>query len=350
MKLTKVDQLEEGSVLEQDIMTRDYQVLLGKGTVLKKEYIDKLRELEINEVFIHEELKVPVKEIVILRNDMEKNFHDKLREVIEKHTYQHNDELQELCQTADAIITEILTENNVLEKVYDIKERSADIYEHSISLCTLATLVALKHSFTSTTVHDMGIACLLHDLGLRYLTIDYRDKNMTEMSDMEFTEYKKHPVYAYTSLKNETWLSNESKNMILMHHEHIDGSGYPLHATSIPLSIQIITICDMFDEMISGIGYKRTKVRDAVEFLRTAANQLFPQKLVENFLNFIAIYPGGTKVRLSTGEVAIVVRQNHAFPDRPVVRIIKDKNGKTVTKEMMRDLVQETSIFVEDVT
>ncbi|MDE6421654.1 MAG: HD domain-containing protein [Lachnospiraceae bacterium] len=348
MKLTKVDQLEEGNVLEQDIMTRDYQVLLGSGTVLKKEYIEKLKELGINEVFIHDELKIPVKEILILRNDMEKGFHDKIRDVIEKHTYQHNDELQELCQTADAIIMEILSENSVLEKVYDIKERSADLYEHSISLCTLVTLLALKYSFKNDTVHDMGIACLLHDLGLRYLTLDYKDANMTEMSEMEFSEYKKHPVYAYTSLKNETWLSNESKNMILMHHEHIDGSGYPLHATSIPLTIQIITICDMFDEMISGIGYKRKKVREAVEFLRTAANQLFPQELVDNFLNFIAIYPVGTKVKLSTGEEAIVVKQNHAFPDRPIIRIIRDKNGKTVTKEIERDLVKEASIFVED--
>lgn len=350
MKLTKVDQLEEGNVLDQDIMTRDYQVLLGSGTVLKKEYIEKLKELGINEVFIHDELKIPVKEILILRNDMEKGFHDKIRDVIEKHTYQHNDELQELCQTADAIIMEILSENSVLEKVYDIKERSADLYEHSISLCTLVTLLALKYSFRNDTVHDMGIACLLHDLGLRYLTLDYKDTNMTEMSEMEFSEYKKHPVYAYTSLKNETWLSNESKNMILMHHEHIDGSGYPLHATSIPLTIQIITICDMFDEMISGIGYKRKKVREAVEFLRTAANQLFPQELVDNFLNFIAIYPVGTKVKLSTGEEAIVVKQNHAFPDRPIIRIIRDKNGKTVTKEIERDLVKEASIFVEDAT
>lgn len=350
MKLTKVDQLEEGNVLEQDIMTRDYQVLLGSGTVLKKEYIEKLKELGIDEVFIHDELKIPVKEILILRNDMEKDFHDKIRDVIEKHTYQHNDELQELCQTADAIIMEILTENSVLEKVYDIKERSADLYEHSISLCTLVTLLALKYSFRNDTVHDMGIACLLHDLGLRYLTMDYRNTNMTDMSEIEFSEYKKHPVYAYTSLKNERWLSNESKNMILMHHEHIDGSGYPLHATSIPLTIQIITICDMFDEMISGIGYKRKKVHEAVEFLRTAANQLFPQQLVDNFLNFIAIYPVGTKVKLSTGEEAIVVKQNHAFPDRPIVRIIRDKNGKTVTKEIGRDLVKEASIFVEDAT
>ena len=348
MKLTKVDQLEEGNVLEQDIMTREYQVLLGTGTVLKKEYIEKLKELGINEVFIHDELKIPVKEILILRNDMEKGFHDKIRDVIEKHTYQHNDELQELCQTADAIIMEILSENSVLEKVYDIKQRSADLYEHSISLCTLVALLALKYSLKKDTVHDMGIACLLHDLGLRYLTLDYKDTNMTEMSEIEFSEYKKHPIYAYTSLKNETWLSNESKNMILMHHEHIDGSGYPLHATSIPLTIQIITICDMFDEMISGIGYKRKKVHEAVEFLRTAANQLFPQQLVDNFLNFIAIYPVGTKVKLSTGEEAIVVKQNHAFPDRPIIRIIRDKNGKTVTKEIERDLVKEASIFVED--
>ncbi len=348
MKLIKIDQLNEGDILDQDIMTRDFQVLLGRGTVLKKEYIEKLKELGIAEIYIREKLSIPTQEIVILREDMKQSFRDKVRDVIEKHTYQHNEELQELCQTADTIITEILTEDRVIEKVYDIRERSADIYEHSISLCTLVTLMALKHRLSSGKVHDMGLASLLHDLGLRYLTVDFVNRDTSEMSYMEFNEYKKHPVYAYSALKNECWISNECKNMILMHHEHMDGSGYPLHSMTIPLSVQIITMCDIFDEMISGIGFRRTKVHEAVEYLRAAENRFFAKELVSTFLQFVAIYPIGTKVRMNTGELAVVIKQNHAFSDRPIVRIIQDKDGKTVTGEIVKDLERDLTSFIDD--
>ena len=71
-------------------------------------------------------------EIVILKNDIEKTIKNKVKSILERHTYQNNKELQGLTQAADEIITNILDEKEVIEKVFDIRERSADIYEHSI--------------------------------------------------------------------------------------------------------------------------------------------------------------------------------------------------------------------------
>lgn len=47
------------------------------------------------------------------------------------------------------------------------------------------------------------------------------------------------------------------------------------------------------------------------------------------------------------GETGIVVRQNREFPDRPVLRIIKDKNGKDVTEEKILDLILVQNVFIE---
>ena len=66
-------------------------------------------------------------------------------------------------------------------------------------------------------IHDIGVGCLLHDLGLRYITVDYTNKDMQEFSEMELAEYKKHPIYGYSALKNETWISELSKDIILYH-------------------------------------------------------------------------------------------------------------------------------------
>ena len=264
MKLCRVENLKGGEILSKDVMTSDVRVLLSEGTELRPEYIDKINRLGITEVYIKEEEKILTQEVVILKSETEGFFKDRVKSILEKHTYSKNDELMELSQTADHIITNILEEEEVVEKIYDIKERSCDIYEHSISICSLATLTALKLKLSKEKVHDIGVACLLHDLGLRYLTIEYADQDISTLSKIELAEYMKHPVYGYSALKDENWISNAVKNIILYHHERLDGTGYPLKAKEIPFETQIVNICDTFDEMICGIGCKRIKVYEAV--------------------------------------------------------------------------------------
>ena len=197
------------------------------------------------------------------------------------------------------------------------------------------------------TVHDIGVSCLLHDLGLRYLTIEYENQNLDMLSEAEYGEYKKHPVYGYSALRSENWISNASKNMILYHHERLDGSGYPLRATEIPKECRIIQICDAFDEMICGIGCERSKVYEAVEYLKTFRNIKFDGEIVDIFLQFTAVYPAGSIVKTNEGETGVVLYQNKDFPDRPVIRITKDKKGKKV--DVIKDLIQINHIFIEEV-
>ena len=54
MKLVSVEDLKENDVLAQDVLTEEYRVLLGRGTVLKQEYIEKLEKLDIDEVYLEE--------------------------------------------------------------------------------------------------------------------------------------------------------------------------------------------------------------------------------------------------------------------------------------------------------
>lgn len=346
MKLCKVNDLTGKEILAKDVITPEYKILLSAGTILKQDYIQKLQELDIKDVYIKED-EPDAKTVIILREEVGESIRFKVRNILEKHTYSHNEELVELCQTADNIISNILEEDGVIEKIYDIKGRSSDIYEHSINLCSLATIVALKMNLPQQTVHDIGVSCLLHDLGLRYLTIEYENQNLDMLSEAEYGEYKKHPVYGYSALRSENWISNASKNMILYHHERLDGSGYPLRATEIPKECRIIQICDAFDEMICGIGCERSKVYEAVEYLKTFRNIKFDGEIVDIFLQFTAVYPAGSIVKTNEGEIGVVLYQNKDFPDRPVIRITKDKKGKKV--DVIKDLIQINNIFIEEV-
>ena len=347
MRICSINEIQENDVLAKDVMADDYNVFLYKNTILNKNYIEKLKKINIPFVCIKDEISD--EQVALLKRDIEERSKNKIKEVIEHHTYNNGAGLKDIINTADNIISNILEEEEVIENVYDIKERSADVYSHSISICVLSTLVALKLGLDAETVHDIGVGCLLHDMGLRYLMINYQDQEIDSLSSKELVEYKKHPVYGYSALKNENWLSKKSKEIILCHHERLNGSGYPLHATEITIETKIVNVCDVFDELICGIGYRRLKIYQAVEYLKGYKNLLFDGKVVDALLEFTAVYPTGSVILTNEKEVGIVLKQNKYFPERPVIQISRDKNGNTMEKGKIIDLVQVKNVFIDSV-
>lgn len=404
MKLITVEDLREGDVIASDVMLEDYTVVLSKGTVIKAPYIEKLREMEIFTVYIEEpqenvkapaakpapqkpvpqkpasqkpvqekqispktsvqskapairdekpapapKKKISMEKVTVLRDDVEEQVKNKIKDILEMHVYQQTEGLEKIADTAQNIITDILEEEEVVEKVYDVKERSADIYEHSLQVCTIATLISLKLGLTKKQVYDISVACLIHDLGLRYLVVRYEDQDINFLPTKEQEEYKKHPIYAYTAIKNETWLSDNAKEIVLNHHERKDKSGYPLGTDLVSRMTQIVGICDEFDELICGIGKARVRVHEAINNIRNYSGIWYDADIVAAFLQLIAVYPFGSKVRTNRGEIGIVMRQNPHFPERPVLRIVQDRFGQAMHAELIVDLIKDTSVVIQEV-
>lgn len=349
MKLVNIDELNEGQLLSKAVISYDYQVLLAEGTILTNYYIDKLKNMGITEVYIHDENYRNVEAVSVMKHETEELIHKNVRNILEKHTYSRNKELQKLSVAAEEIVMNILNEEEVIDRIYDIRERSSDLYEHSVSACCLATLVSLRLNLDKEKVHDISVACLLHDIGLRYLNFEYVDRIVEEFNTVEAVEYYKHPIYGYTSLKEETWISELAKSIILHHHEYIDGSGFPMRKKDVPLEVRIVVTCDMFDEMICGICQERRKVYEAIENLRVLRGFKLEDKIVDALLEFLAVYPVGSIVIINNGETGLVVRQNQSFSDRPVLKIIKDEDGNPLQEEKLIDMMKNKTIFIEQV-
>lgn len=436
MRLVTVEDLKEGDILANDVLLEDYTVVLGKGTIIKDQYIEKLREIGIFTVYIEEndgtpipevapeevkqsepaktepkvtsnpqmakeepkeapkpksakevlpkeepkvapkpqlakaepkaessakqpeEIKQPesqktpkisMEKITILRDDVEEQIKNKIKDILELHVYQRTEGLQKIAETAQNIISDIIEEDEVVEKVYDVKERSADIYEHSLQVCTIATLIALKLGLTEKQVYDISVSSLIHDLGLRYLVVRYEDQDINLLPAKEQEEYKKHPIYGYTAIKNETWLSENAKEIVLNHHERKDRSGYPLGTDLISRMTQIVGVCDEFDELICGIGKARVRVHEAINNIRNYSGIWFDSDIVDAFLQLIAVYPVGSRVKTNQGELGIVMRQNAHFPERPIIRIVKDRYGQDIRTEKIIDLIKETTVVIQEV-
>ena len=338
MRLVRTDNLTGEERLARAVVTDEYNELLPKGTLIKKEYIDKLERLGITEVYI-EDSGFTEEDMTILREET----------IISRHTYTvtGNKDMESISRTAEDIISNIMEDEQVVEQVYEIRERSADIYEHSISVCSLSMLLALRLKLDRTLIRDMGIGCLLHEIGLRYITVPYENKDISSLNEKNISEYKKHPIYGYTAIQNEKWLSDRSKNIILSHHERIDGSGYPMHSRNQSIEQRIVAVCDFFDEVICGIGYERLKVYEVIEYLKIYKGLSFDKDVVDELFSFVAVYPAGSIVVTSNGEQAVVIGQNKGFPERPVLKLLTDRAGNKTEDEIIIDLLEHNNLFIK---
>ena len=117
------------------------------------------------------------------------------------------------------------------------------------------------------------------------------------------------------------------RDIIETHHEREDGSGYPsaLAGDAIPLFGRIAGIVDSFDAMTSARPYRASVSKyEALQQMYRARGRLFQADLVEQFVQCLGVYPVGTLVELSTGEVAVVMAQNPIRRLFPRVMLLTD--------------------------
>jgi putative nucleotidyltransferase with HDIG domain len=227
----------------------------------------------------------------------------------------------------------IVREINEISKdtVIDMTQRSANLYEHSVMVTLLSTMVARKLGLDKETQYKIAVGSLLHDIGLRYITVPYENRDMEQGEAKEVFEYKKHPILGYTAVEGETWIPEISRKMILTHHEKSNGSGFPLRQRVREIECRILQACDAFDCMISGMEDIRTPVCTALERISKNAGKLYGQDVIDNLVSLVAKYPVGTTVKTNEEEQGLVISQTKD-PAKPIIIIIDTKEENKVRK------------------
>ena len=354
MKLVKVSELKGNEKLAKHILTESGAELMAKGSIIKLDYIDRLVELGIEYVFVDDSLFLDIdfsnENKGFIKEQVKEESHAIVKNVLEKHVYKNTSDLVKLCAAADNIINDITSEDEVMERIVNIRKEGTDIYSHSINVCAMATLIALKNDFVKDTVREIAKGCILHDIGLRYVVVPYENVDVDELDQKERSEYRKHVILGYDTLKDETWLGQVAKDIVLFHHERNDGTGYPFKNNGASLSdaVKIVEVCDAFDCLLNGIGCKQMRVHEVVEYIRFHSLMAFDEKYANQLLIMVAMYPIGTKVITSDEEVGIVIKQNKECIDRPVLKIISDKDGKTYEEEVIKDMTKHLTMFIVD--
>lgn len=352
MKRKSINSIKGNEVLARDVYGNTDTILMVSGMVLKKEYIERLKQLNVDYVYIEDGFSREYSEQRTIEERIKLKCEETVESVYERYSYCGDVELKELTSVANKVIFEVLKEPNVLYSVESVRQKHETVYSHSLNVCALSVLVALKLGLSKSQVEDIAIGSLLHDIGYMYLEIPGAIDTGHGFFDINEAFIKKHVVYGYTEVENETWLSKKAKNIILSHHEFYDGTGYPLKlaGNEIDIETKVVTICNEFDRMLHNSLDNAVKSHEAVEFIISQKGKMFDPKVVEAFSVSVARYPNGISIITNQGDTGIVVRQNVNFPTRPVIRILRDKYGQKLEKPVEKNLLEELSLFIEELT
>lgn len=340
MRIRQVKALKGGEILAESVLTEEKEVLILKGTVLKPEYLDLLSFLGVDTVCIEDpyiEFEEPHQ---FMKPEKFLVYVNRVQKILENHIYNGKSDLCHIEPLAMDIIDDMM---NVQEKiVIDFEERSSNLYEHTIMVTFLAIAVAKKLKLSDEEIQTVAKGSLLHDLGLRYITVPYINYDPKKGTSTEACEFKKHTILAYAALEDELWLNANAKKMILAHHERRDGSGFPLHQKTREIECNILQVCDVFDCMVSGMECKRTNVQSALEYIIEASDVLYDKKVVKAIEKMVARYPVGTKVKLNIGCDGIVITQTEDT-SHPIVAELNDDGTLSST---YHNLKKDKSVFI----
>ncbi|MEX1032556.1 MAG: HD-GYP domain-containing protein [Cellvibrionaceae bacterium] len=213
-----------------------------------------------------------------------------------------------------------------------LKNQDSYIYKHSVASSIWAVALGRELGLPPQDLKSLGLGALLLDIGKLKLPTDLLHKTEA-LTDNEFQLIRSHVNYSLAALEQSKLLNRDIWDMVACHHERYDGTGYPrgLKNDEIPLFGHIAGIVDSYDAMTSERPYgKAVSPSSAIKQLYQARDKHFDAVLVEEFIQAVGLYPAGTLVLLSSGEVAIVLAEGRTRRLKPQILLLLDQNKQAL--------------------
>lgn len=329
-------------------------VLLQQNVKLNHNYISQLKLKDIKYVYVNDEISEGIEP-----NDTIST--EKYREVKEVIKDQFNMvkkgkniglNMNIINNTVSEMLDIITSKRDITYSINEIKVTDDYLYEHSLNVMVSCLYAGIIMKYDKIKLHKLALGALLHDIGKVSINQNILNKP-GKLTDKERSEIETHPEmgYRYISDNYGDEVSALSKQIILQHHEKWNGKGYPnqLAGDSIYELARICSVADVFDALTTDRVYReKMPIYKASEYIYSLGYNDFDFEIVKLFLSRIVKFKEGSIVKLSDGSKGIVYNQNKNMLDRPIIKLLADKDGKNIMyKNIMIDLIEEKTLFIE---
>ncbi len=260
-----------------------------------------------------------------------------------------NIELSPVIEVCNKSIDAIFNNPDSLACIVNIREKDQYLLEHSVAVSVYITLFARYLELDRNVIEQLSVGAFLHDIGKIMIPDEILNKP-GKLTEEEFTVMKTHANHSINIIEKTPNVSELSLEIAALHHEKLDGTGYPFQvkAENISQYGRMITICDIFDALTATRVYKKSFSHPkGFAILRELAQKNhLDVGLVEHFIKCIGVFPIGSLVQLDSKKLAIIEERNENSPTKPKVRSFYSVKANNFVKTEDIDL-SEGDDFIE---
>lgn len=257
-------------------------------------------------------------------------------------------ELQPVVRIVKDLVTLAGRNAEAMLAMYDLYTADAYTYRHCVNVATLAVGFGAFLGYDERQLHWLGLAGFLHDVGKQFIPMEIINAPR-RLTREEFLEVQRHPRLGYELLRGFRDIPEAVRRGVLEHHEKADGSGYPDGISGRELSAvgAVIGVVDVYDALSNERAYKSAEPPTRALSMLYKMRGAFLPGLVERFVRCVGVYPVGSLVRLSSGDMAVVCEANPDARTKPRVVVIHDPARATEHLRML-DLTRHPGVSVAD--
>jgi HD-GYP domain-containing protein (c-di-GMP phosphodiesterase class II) len=187
-----------------------------------------------------------------------------------------------------------------------LAEKDEYTERHTRRVALRAVQVGEELGLSPGRLRTLAIGALVHDIG-KLSVPDQILKKPGPLDDDEYAAVKEHAERGYKLLHELGGFGESVRSLVRDHHERLDGRGYPrgLVAEQLNLDTRILTVCDVYEALISKRVYRDAWSHDdALGFLRSETGTAFDERCVEALARVV----GREQVREPVRATALVAQ------------------------------------------
>ncbi|WP_421304305.1 HD-GYP domain-containing protein [Aeromonas veronii] len=214
------------------------------------------------------------------------------------------------------------------------------LLQHSLNVAFIAMLMARELGMNPIEIEETGLAGLIHDIGELKIPSQITQKR-GDLSKAEQNFLNMHPQYGLEMLTQLNAFEPKIRQVAHLHHERLDGSGYPLgiKGGEIPPLARLIGLVDFYDELLHPRNSGNPAApSQAISQLYKLSQKKFDQNLVKLLIKVLGVYPPGSLVKLSDESIALVLSTEPTMPLKPkILPYIKAQRPEAVAMIDLRE-------------
>ena len=254
--------------------------------------------------------------------------------------------LLEVRSVVSTLLDGILEHQSAMVALIQMRRFDPTLATHGVDTGVLAMALGQKSGCAPSELKLLGLAALVHDIGQLRLPLNLLRK-VEPYTPQDYKLIQAHCEMGKAILNQFPDFPEESKRMVLQHHERLDGSGYPqgLRGSAISPLTQILSIADTYDAQISGRCSQPPvpPARALSELYRAAIAGEYATPIVQQLIQLLGVYPIGSLVRLNTGEQAVVIWVHSHSRLTPTIKLLKNASGQPYEEQEIIDLSSQTT-------